>query len=257
LGSRIAIALLALGGVSHAQEAPTEPAPPPAAPAVPVAPVAPAAPAAEPAPAASTTKKSEPDADIPSAFIVGVGFGIAGATGTPSEIYGPSYGLQIALGIGYGPLSLEGRFGLGYGALPKQAGLRGDQTRGSLTQHSVIIRGQLPVGPASIGAFVGVATGSVPLLTVGLDPDEPGHVDAADVEGIGAMFGASAHIHLSPYLELAAELSLAQMSWDLPDAAYVTNPMSMGNATTFTPSTADVSSTIYAFTIALRGTLTL
>lgn len=246
MASRALAIVAALAGVAHAQDAP---------------PVEPAASAPAPVPVAAPEPpppvREQPEKHAIDTLIVGMGFGIAGATGTPSEIYGPSYGVQIALGIAYGPFSLEGRTGLGYGALPKQEALQGRTTRGSLSQHSIIVRGQLPIGPVAIGGFIGIATGSVPVLTAGTDPDYPVRVHPEDVDGIGATFGGSVHLRVAAGLELSAELALSKMSWGLPDAAYVTNPMSTGDTTTFTPSTADISSTIYAFTVALRGTIEL
>ncbi len=257
------VALVGLGGVAHAQDvpdapvadapAPVEPPPPPAEP--------PPPPAVEP-PTPPTPPPTEHPRDHPRdrpLIIVGLGLGLAGATGTPSDVYGPAFGFAINFGLGVDGLSIEARTGIGFSSLPKQDGLQGSRTRGSFDLRSVIVRHRfVDSESAAVSGFAGIATASVPLLAAGGDQFDAAAVSTTTVTGTGLAFGAAVHLPLARHLELVGELSGYAMRWELPGRAYI-EPMpaatDMPNTVTVKTLTDDISSTPWSLTVGLRAEL--
>lgn len=268
MGSRFAIAVVSVGlavaGTAHAQSVPDDasvqvpdvPPPPPPPDAPPDAP--PTTPDAPPPPPPPPTTTSHHRHGRP-AIVLGIGLGIAGATGAPGEVFGPAFGFTLTAGVALRTWAFEGRLAVGYSSLPKQDALQGQRTRGSFDVQALVVRRRLiDGGGLGVSVFAGLATASVPLVAVGLNDLGDPVVSTMTVRGVGPTFGAAAHMPIGAGVQLVAELAGSAMIWEVPGHPYV-KPMP---ATTDQPSTLtymsmtdDISSTPWSLTAGIRAEL--
>ena len=280
LAAVVAIGLLG-ARTAHGQFAPDEPGPltpvpddlPPPPP-VETAPEPTPDPVSEPAPSEPTPSEPTPEPTpaeptpseassstgaaerVSRGAILGVGLGLAGATGPSADIYGPGLGLSFVLGYSLRSTSVEIRLGAGYATMPKQDALRGSTTRGSFDSRSIVLRQIVSDGSVAVSVFGGFASASIPLLSIVSD-DITGDtmVSTATVTGTGVAVGAALHYPLHRRIELAAELTGSLMYWELPGSPYVKlDPDADSSATSlpYTRSTDDVSGTPWTVTVGLR-----
>jgi len=252
----VVLVLAAWGRIAAAQTADPDPSTPPESPdATPEVPTT-SEPTPDATPDVPTTSEPTPDKPSDRAMILGLSFGFAGATGEPSDVYGPGYGLGLTLGYAIGKTAIELRLGAGYGAVPKYDALQGSRTRGSYDAYALLVRRSIVDGTVGVSLAAGIASVSVPLLSLTPDEIDPKTtvVSTSTVSGSGLAAGAAVHYSLGRHAELVGEVLGYAVLWELPGHDYVhpTSPDTGAMLLTYQRQTSDVSSIPWAVNVGIR-----
>jgi len=155
-----------------------------------------------------------------------------------------------------GKTSIEARLGAGYAAVPKYDALEGSRTRGSYDTYALLVRRTLLEGTVGVSLAGGVATASVPLLSLTPDEFDPMTtvVETSTVSGTGLAASAAVHYSLGQHAELVGEVLGCAVLWELPGHEFV-HPTSSDTSAmllTYERRTSDVSSIPWAVNVGIR-----
>jgi hypothetical protein len=137
----------------------------------------------------------------------------------PAGSHTSGIGRGLLIGFRSGPLSLEAKLFDSYhlGGLP--AGLRGESTEGTLTEHTAVLRYSVG-GALRVTGFLGAGMAQAPVVALYGAPGLGFQVASRPITGIGGAGGLSAGLDMGA-LSIDLEASAMVLYWDATPAHVV------------------------------------